>query len=567
MKHSYFSPRRALSMLSILFCAVAGITNQAVAQVFTAPIAFEDSYPVAGSPDIGITTHTSAYALQGVPITGYGPIDLALAGWDEPSGSVAGASWRYLQPGNPAVVLNQGVINYTNVRDVEVGYLDVSGDQQMLVAYYELGVGHKIDVYSFSSGTPTLLYTNVLSTSPNYGRISMDCHLTYAVALVWEEAGVIYTMVGLNSGPSIAFSGVLTIGKTQKDFEPDCAFSHTSMAGTLNVHYVYYSPSTGRFTESSYDFWTMITMMGGTVPVAINDFNFVGFFSDPLVANIDCPGHYDVENWAYAYSTNNMDISVRLIDYHTMPLPVTRVVNDMSILPCSTINMYRNMAPFPAYDPNHSPGMQNIYVGWWTGALDPAAGMNIAGYIAIRMNEFGNVAISPLDYLTVANNPTWGTQTPVLSFSKQDDMFSYLYTVFPEWDPTFPGYRLEHKYHNWPTPAFKGEANHNHTFQCTDEAKIAEFKKNQIAATAIKAYPNPFSNVLGVAYPASMQQDVTTVSVTDLTGKVMGTYNGQVSKVNTYLTELSKQLAPASYLLNVSVEGKAKETIKITKLQ
>ncbi len=96
---------------------------------------------------------------------------------------------------------------------------------------------------------------------------------------------------------------------------------------------------------------------------------------------------------------------------------------------------------------------------------------------------------------------------------------------------------------------------------------MAEFKKNQIAATAIKAYPNPFSNVLGVAYPASMQQDVTTVSVTDLTGKVMGTYNGQVSKVNTYLTELSKQLAPASYLLNVTVEGKAKETIKITKLQ
>jgi len=564
MKHSYFSPRRVLSTLSLLFCSVVGITNQVAAQVFTAPVAWEDSYPVAGSPDISITTHTSAYALQGVPISG-GPYDLAMAGWDEPSGTVAGASWRYLMPGNPSVVMNQGVINYTNARDIEVGYLDVAGSQQMLVAYYDIGVGHKIDVYDLTATGPVWLYTNVLSTSPNYGRISMDCHLTYAVALVWEEAGVIYTMVGLNSGPSIAFSGVLTIGKTQKDFQPDCAFSHTSMAGTLNVHYVYYSPSTGRFTESSYDFWTMIYMTGGIVPVAVNDLNFVGFSSDPLVANIDCPGHYDVENWAYAYTTNNADISVRLVDYHSTPLPVTRVVNDMSVLPCSTINMYRNMAPFPAYDPNHTPGQANIYVGWWTGALDPAAGMTPAGYIALRMNEFGNMVVSPIDYLTVANNPTWGTQTPVLSFSKQDDMFNYLYTVFPEWDPTTPGYRLENKYHNWPTAAFKGEG--SHPFECNDEAKIAEFKKHQVAATTVKAYPNPFSNVLGVAYPSAMQQDVTTVSVTDMTGKVMGTYNGQVSKVNAYLTDLSKQLSPASYLLHVSVEGKVNETIKITKLQ
>jgi len=565
MKHSYFSIRRVLSAFSILFCLLLGSAIQVSAQTFIAPLAFEDSYPVAGSPDINLTTHTSAYSFQSVAIPIWGPVDLVMAGWDEPSGTVAGASWRYLQPGNPAVVLNQGVIPYSNVRDVEVGYLDVAGSQQMLVAYYEIGVGHKIDVYDLGFAGPTLLYTNVLSTAPNYGRISMDCHLSYAVALTWEEKGVIFTMVGLNSGPSIAFSGVLTIGMTQKDYQPDCAFSHTGMAGTLNVHYVYYSPSSGNFTESSYDFWTMIYMMGGTVPVAINDFNFVGYFSDPLVANIDCPGHYDVENWAYAYTTNNMDISVRLIDYHSMPVAVTRVVNDNSILPSKAINMYRNIAPFPAYDPNHTPGATSIYVGWWTGALDPGAGMNTAGYVSLRMNEFGNVTISPLDYLTVANNPTWGTQTPVLSFSKQDDMFQFLYTVFPEWDPTVPGYRLENKYHNWPTPQFKGEG--NHAVECTDEAKIAEFKKHQVAATTVKAYPNPFSNVLGVAYPASMQQDITTVSVTDLTGKVMGTYNGPVSKVNTYLTDLSKQLSPASYLLNVSVEGKTNETIKITKLQ
>lgn len=565
MKHHYFSIRRALSVFSILFCLLLGSVLHVSAQTFIPPIAYEDSWPMAGSPDINLTSHTSAYSFAGVNVPGFGPVDLALAGWDDPTGAVAGASWRYLQPGNPAVVLSQGVLPYTNVRDVEVGFMDVFGSSQMLVAYYELGVGHKIDVYDLTTSGPSLLYTNVLSTSPNYGRISMDCHLTYAVALVWEEAGVIYTMVGLNSGPSIAFSGVLTLAKTGNDYAPDCAFSHTSMGGSLNVHYCYYSPSTGIMREVSYDFWTMIYMTGGTVPTLFNDFNFIGFYSDPVIANIDCPGHYDVENWAYAYTTNNQDISVRLVDYHTMASAATRVINDGSVLACTAINGNYNYAPFPAYDPNHSPGAENIYVGWYTNTPDPGAGMQPAGYVALRMNENGLIALSPLDYLTVANNPTWATQTPVLSFSKQDDIFPFLYAVFPEYDPGFPGYQLENKYHNWPTPMFKGEE--KHAFRCDDEARIEAFKKNMVATSVIKAYPNPFTNVLGLSFPASMQQSATTVVVSDVTGKVIDTYNGQVSKVNTHLTDLSKTLSPGAYIMNVSVDGQTKQTIKVTKVQ
>lgn len=565
MKHRYFSLRRALSALSILFCLLFGSSVRLSAQTFIPPIAFEDSWPMAGSPDINITTHTSAYSFALVNITGMGmPCDLVLAGWDDPSGTVGGVSWRYLQPGNPTMIINQGVVPYANARDLEVGYLNVGGNTQMLVAYYSIGVGHMVDVYDLTNTGPTFLYTNTLSTSPNYGRISMDCHLEYAVAITWEEAGVIYTMVGLNTPSLITFSGVLQIGGSKKDYEPDCAFSHTSMAGTLNVHYSYYSPSTGVITEASYDFWTMIYMGGGIVPVAINDLNLVGFYSDPLTTNIDCPGHYDVENWAYTYTTNSQDISVRLIDYHTTATPVTRVINDMSVLGCQAINGNYNAHPFPAYDPNHSPGATSIYVGWYTTTTNPAT-MAAAGYIGLRMNESGTVALSPIDYLTIANNPTWASQTHVLSFSKQDDMFPFLYTVFPEWDPTFPGYRLENKYHNWPTPQFKGEERHG--FECNDEARIAEFKKNIVTSSAIKAYPNPFTNVLGLSFPASMQQSATSVVVSDMTGKVIDTYNGQVSKVNAHLTDLSKSLSPGAYIMNVSVDGQTKQTIKVTKVQ
>lgn len=565
MKHIYFAHKGLFAHLLLFFFFCFGIKLKAVAQTFVTPIAYEDSWPMAGSPDINLTSHTSAYSYATVNITGMGmPCDLVLAGWDDPSGFIGGVSWRYLQPGNPSMIINQGVVPYTNARDLEVGYLNVGGNTQMLVAYYAVGTGHMIDVYDLTPTGPVFAYTNTLSTSPNYGRISMDCHLEYAVAITWEEAGIIYTMVGLNTPSVITFSGVLQIGSSKKDFEPDCAFSHTSMAGTLNVHYSYYSPSTGVITESSFDFWAMIYMGGGIIPVAVNDLNFVGFYSDPLVTNIDCPGHYDVENWAYTYTTNNLDISVRLIDYHTLGTPVTRVINDMSVLGCQAINGNYNGHPFPAYDPNHSPGATSIYVGWYTTTIDPATSV-VAGYIGLRMNESGTTALSPIDYLTIANNPTWATQTPVLSFSKQDDMFPFLYTVFPEYNAGFPGYQLENKYHNWPTPQFKGEEKHE--FECNDEARIAEFKSKMVASTTIKAYPNPFTNVLGLSFPASMQQSATTVVVSDMTGKVIDTYNGQVSRVNAHLTDLSKTLSPGAYIMNVSVDGQTKQTIKLAKVQ
>lgn len=560
MKHSYFSPRRVLSTLLIFFCSLLGIIGQLSAQTFVMPTAFEDSWPMAGSPDISLTTHTSAYSYANVNIPGLGTCDVVFAGWDEPSGTVAGVSWRYMASGTPGAIFNQGVIPYSNVRDLEVGYLDIGTSRQLLVAYYEIGVGHKLDVYDLNFAGATLAYTNVLSTSPTYGRISIDCHLTYATAITWEEGSFIKTMVGLNTSP-ISFSGVLTLNGSAKYRAPDCAFSHT---GPLDVQYSYYSPSTGMVIESSYDFWTMIFMGGGTVPVTVNDMNFIGFFSDPVITNIDCPGHYNVPNWAYTYTTNNMDISVRLVDFNTSGIPTTVVVNDMSALPCAPINNVWNAYPFVAYDVNHAPGLLSMYVGWYTQAIDPATSLP-AGYVSLRMNESGTLAISPLDYLTVANNPTWASQTHVLSFSKQDDMFPYLYTVFPEYDPGFPGYQLQNKYHDWTTPQFKGEE--IHMVECNDEARIAEFKNKMVTGTTIKAYPNPFTNVLGLSFPASMQQSSTTIVVSDVMGKAIDTYTGQVSKVNAHLTDLSKTLSPGAYIMNVSVEGQTKQTIKLTKVQ
>lgn len=566
MKQLHVELRKILLGTALLIFFTCSFSVYSFAQTFIAPVAFEDSYPPPGSPNIGLTAHTSAYSWSTLNVAGT-TFDIVLAGWDDASGNPAGMSWRYMVPSNPGTIINQGIVPYTNVRDVEVGLLQSGVGPEILVAYYLNGVGHFVDVYTVTLGGPVYAYTNTLSTMTNYTRISMDCHLLYATAITWQDAQSINTVVGLAGGGGITFSGILSLQNTQTETIPDCAFSHTPMAGTLNVHYAYYDPNSGNITESSYDFWIMIWMMGGMVPVAVNDVNFVGPLPNEEVLNIDCPGHYNVENWAYTYTNNQQDISVRFVDFNTSGTPTTVIVNNGS-LGNVAINTSRNVHPFCAYDKNHTPGAASFQVGWHTYAIDPATGAQ-AGYVSTQVNESGTVQINPIlpmfDYQTVANNPTWASQTPVLSFSKQDDQFPYLYTVFPEWDQMMGAFRLENKYHKWSAPQFKGQE-HN-PFTCGDEAKIREFEAKHIAASRFTAYPNPFSNMLGITVPASMQHDNADITVTDITGKASGKYSGPLSKANAYLSELSKTLATNTYLVNINVAGKTKETLKVVKAE
>ncbi|GEM_PF-2342427 len=564
------------SVFATLFSFSAATVS---AQFFNPPVACENTYVT--SPNIGLTDHTSAYSTEMANIPGYGQVNLVLAGWDHVSpAQPAGFSWQYLPQANPCVTLAQGIVPYFNCRDIEVAWVDAGGDPEIVVAYYQNGVGHMVDVYSLSTGVPVLAYTNVLSAMTNYTRISIDSHIPpYAVGIVWEDAGTLKTVCGLTGGFGvITWSNILSITGTAGETVPDLVFNHGS---GLWLQTVSYNPGTGNFTEFQYDFWTAMGTLGTTIAPIVNDVNFVGFCNSgggggnpndaqlaPPAArrcpypNIDAPGH-GPESWAYTYTTNNADISVRLFDQPTATL-ATVIVNN-GTFGIAPINGSINRHPFCYY--NRMPcGIQGIVTAWHTTAIDIGTGLT-AGYAGMQMTTDGTILLSPPDYLTVANNPTWASPTPVLSISKQDDGVQYMYTVFPELDPSGT-FRMEHKYPALCFTSFKGEGQENNTpIACNDDEKRAAFLSSHKATHSMNLYPNPFNASFSLSFPAIYQQEEMSLVVTNITGIVVGSYNGPAATANAYLNEVSMGLGSGTYLVDVNIKGKVKETLKVTKLQ
>jgi hypothetical protein len=551
------------------------LSVSAFAQTFNPPGSFEDTHPNVGG-GIGLTGHTSAYSLGNV-FTAYGPCSIVMSGWDDPSAlQPAGVSWRIMPTGNPTFIFNQGVIPYTNVRDVEVGCVVVSGAPHLLVAYYLNGAGHRLDVYDMSSGAPVYQYTNNLSTLGYYTRISMDCHRQYGIAIAWEDVAGINFVAGLNT-PPITFSPILTLSGTAGETTVDVAFTH---GGPLMIQFVYYNPNTGFINESSFDYWTAMGLgFPQYVTPTLNDQNFVGTckpcdpkgvpddmprLSNCPYMNIDAPNHYGLDNWAYTYTTDNNNIAVRLLDLNTSAVANTVIVNDGSSLPALPINGNQNVHPFCQYDVLC--GLA-INVAWYTNTIDPGPGA-VAGYVGLRMNETGTALLSPPDYLSVANNPTWGSMTPVISHSKSDDICSYfMYTVFPEFDPTAPGFRMENKYPGYCSNSYKGAPDgHNEGIACNDEQRIADFKKAH-GFTEVSAYPNPFNSTFKIALPNDCASEKSTIILTDALGNTVATFNGLAIEANSYFETKTRNLAAGSYFVNITVEGKVKETLKLTKVQ
>lgn len=543
------------------------------------PSSFEDSHPGVGM-GIGLTGHTSAYSM-GWTNTALGTANFVCSGWDDANAiQPAGVSWRFLQIGNPSGILNQGIIPYSNVRDVEVGSIAVNGSPYLMVAYYRNGAGHMLDVYDMAGGFPSYLYTNVLSTMGYYTRISMDCHKQYGMVVAWEGINGINFITGLNTFP-VTYSPVLSLTGTVGDGAVDVAFTHGN--GPLLLQFVYYNPNTGMIRESSFDYFVAMGIPSPQpVTPQLNDRNMVGTCKpcDPRsvprdmprlsvcpVMNIDAPGHYQFDNWAYTYTTDNNNISVRLLDLNTSSSAATVVVNDGSSLPAMPINNDMNVHPFLQYDVLC--GGPGINVAWFTNAIDPCSGRP-AGYYGLRMDATGTTLLSPPDYLTVANNPGWASMTPVLSMSKSDDMApEFMYTIFPEFDPTAPGFTMQNKYPGYCSNSYKGapeaEAN-NESRPCNDGDKIAAFKKER-GLSDVTAYPNPFNTTFQIGLPVDCFKEKATIMLTDALGNTVATFTGPSHEANAYFAGKTKSLATGSYFLNITVDGKVKETLKLTKVQ
>jgi hypothetical protein len=96
---------------------------------------------------------------------------------------------------------------------------------------------------------------------------------------------------------------------------------------------------------------------------------------------------------------------------------------------------------------------------------------------------------------------------------------------------------------------------------CT--TSLDDYYKQQ---SQIKVSPNPFVNSLGVQIEGLNATEQMNVSLTDIQGRILKTMDGNLSEVNTKLTNTGVSLTPGMYFLNIkSFSGKYNHSVKVVK--
>lgn len=564
------SLKKAAVLLPFLPLGAAPVT----AQIFTTPIA--DEFVYGNTPSVINPRVTANYSRANIA-SGFGNSDLYLAAWSPNTPhSKSEFIYTFTSPAVPTSIMAQGSIMYEDVADIEVGIVSTqSGNHEVLAAYYDyLGgnsptgnPGHILDIYKFTGNpaAPLVLINKIqLSYAPEYGRISMDSHKDYAVALAWEYHGLgIQTMV-CDLGN---WSGVTTLSGTANEMGPDVAFSHAN--SNLNVRFVYKNPGIGTITESVLDWPLLMSIPFGTTVTmspAVEDINNVPIKISNLV--LDCPDHYDVENWAYTY-TDGKKVYVRHIDHHGSGTPMTTVVNDNSSLPnAPSTKRYLAQNPTLHYGDGASGGTTgHISVGWYNTFAQSSS--VFSNYISLEMKESGATLFSTPDYAELPNSALpYTAGRSGIAYSKMSDgagglapLFMYA-TYFTEADPGSGYYKLHHAFHKWNVPVFKGATPPKHNVDCKSPAR-----KAQADVLLTTTSPNPFRNrfIHNITLKEAGNIHLTLVNVT---GQVVAEKEIRLAQGNHAVEMNGLDKVPAgNYILTTSVNGRTVGTKVMVKQQ
>ncbi|MBL7706574.1 MAG: T9SS type A sorting domain-containing protein [Taibaiella sp.] len=551
------SLRKAAVLLPFLSIGLAPV----MAQSFTTPVANE--YVYGSTPDVTKPQVTANYSRGNFP-SGFGNTDLYLSSWSSNDpGGYSEFIYTFTSPSAPTSIMSQGSNIYKYVADLEVGIVnDGFGSHQILVAYYDYvgshsptgSPGHVLDVYKLTGSplSPMVLVNQIqLSYSPNYGRIRMDSHKDYAVAIVWDYPGVGIQTSVCDLGN---WSGVTTLNGTWSEEGPDVAFSHSS--SNLNVHFVYKNPGAGLVTESMLDWPLLLSIpFGSTATIApiIEDIDGVPFQVSNLV--LDCPDHYDVENWAYTY-TDGKYVFVRHIDYHSIGSPVTTIVNDGTFSNYPLAKKYYASTPTLHYGDGALSGGSTgqISVGWYN--YVPNGGFS--NYVGLEMTEDGLSMISLPDYMELPNsNLPYVSGFSGIAYSKMSDgagslapEFMYA-TYFTEQSPGSGYYELHHAFHKWNDPVFKGAGSTKHDVNCESPSR-----KAQADVLLTTTSPNPFKNRFMHNITLKEEAEIQ-LTLLNVSGHVIARKAEKLARGNHSMEMAGLDKVPAgNYILTTNVNGK-----------
>jgi hypothetical protein len=225
---------------------------------------------------------------------------------------------------------------------------------------------------------------------------------------------------------------------------------------------------------------------------------------------------------------------------------------------------HQNDWAVPSFD---YPNTNIVNIEWYTQYQNPASippGFflpNVGGYIGMQMDISTGGLTSTTDYLQVADpgSNKLASTTPAISSSKQNDRTDYQFVMFANSVSVgSPVTEIQDKERLWGLLAFKGAA---------PPDPSAFYKHIPGNGSEVTAYPNPFADIVVLNIPASLMDKNITLSVQDLTGRVMGHGEAQGSDINTLLGSISEKLDDGIYLLKVTSGSDLNKVIKIQKMK
>ncbi|PZF74070.1 T9SS type A sorting domain-containing protein [Taibaiella soli] len=579
------------------FAAVATLCASCLAfpdyaQNFLPPTGYSFNFngsTMGTTPNIRQTHNYSIINIE----TMYGMTDMYLAGWSALA-TPGEVTYQFTAPGDPTNILYQNTIG-VHGDEISVGSITVGTQPLILISYRSTGgstSAYMLDIYKVTNGSPVVSFWGSLILSTNIGgdgRISMDCHKGYGVAVAYATPQGIETRVANSSTGSLVVGQSIPLAGTSGNLCPDVAISHAG-SGPLSVHYVYYNPGNYRITESMMDFGTLLTAPS-TPPIApaIQDINQL-----PTTTNnffryirpiIDCPDHYDVDNWAYAYcyttSSNggpnalpSDGIFVRHIDYHSAGIPTTVNLTDGSLgnVPC--LDEY---PVFPAlYYGEGGNGFptDQIYVAWYNQVNQAQDG---GMFVGVHMREDGTGLFNDPDYYTIPNSYNSNSVNTFYPFNlydyyigpialsknsdaKYDMSPNFLYTTYFYRDPSYTFY-LNHAFHKW---------NDNSVYRTTGNTSDVRPVCGPVTSVKqlgneVQVQPNPFKDVIHVSLTLPEDGEVHT-AVSDLLGRVVWAHIETLTKGDhTLQTDNLANIPAGIYMLNTSLNGKSIDARKVVK--
>jgi len=525
--------KKTLLFLSGLLCFCLNARAQ-----FVPPGYPETIYPAAATSLVLRPQHASCYAMDNIP--GYTmPNNLSIYSWNAGASNVNGIAWCWRS--SAGTVLNNFVVNGL-IFDLEVGFVQQGGNTFIVAAYYESGVGHQYRIYQWSSGGLTPYGGGSLSTSATYGRISLDAHRLYGIAITWEVGGRIYVKAMNTASGTWVIGNNIEVGGVSTGAIPDVAFAHVT---DLDIRIAYVNTATGAVHVVHRDFPTILVASAGPLGFAVDDVNPAGFssvsgFSQSDNLQLDCPDHYTQDNWSYIYTSDGMNVNTRIQNWSLSSSAITYSLTGWL---GSSGNEHLTLA--------YSPAGNSIYYGWYTAYTGASP---VPGYVAVHRGDNGSfIAPTTSYFFNRVANTTWYSVNPVISFSKQNDIANELFAVYAMHGTGGFSYEMRFKHVPWTATSFRPGA---------PEA-LGEVTRE---ANNVFVYPNPFREHLSLAVQPDAAMDIYEVSITDLVGRSLGYFKGNIDLVNRQLQEVTKKMMAGVYLLNI-YSTNIQEQVRVVKIE